>query len=247
MNQTQIATQVPYQMQRPMQGVQGQMPMQGVQGQMPMQGVQGQIPIQGMQGQVQYQMPTQMQGMQGQVQYQMPTQMQVNQMYPINNQGMVNSGGYMANMYQPMNPGFISYSNPGVQPTVTNAPTPTNVNSQGTANNGEAPPSLLQRNTDLIGDPNAPTGNGIINVFFEASTGSRAVLNLPEDTPVKDTLKKYAEKIKINQAFIGKKIMFLYTGKRIDNEPNCDKTLKELKILNGSQITVFDQANVLGA
>jgi hypothetical protein len=179
----------------------------------------------------------------------MPTQMQVNQMYPINNQGMVNSGGYMANMYQPMNPGFISYSNPGVQPTVTNAPTPTptNVNSQGTANNGEAPPSLLQRNTDLIGDPNAPTGNGIINVFFEASTGSRAVLNLPEDTPVKDTLKKYAEKIKINQAFIGKKIMFLYTGKRIDNEPNCDKTLKELKILNGSQITVFDQANVLGA
>ena len=204
-----------------------------------------------MQGQVQYQMPNQMQGMQGQVQYQMPTQMQVNQMYPINNQGMVNSGGYMANMYQPMNPGFISYSNPGVQPTVTNAPTPTptptNVNSQGTANNGEAPPSLLQRNTDLIGDPNAPTGNGIINVFFEASTGSRAVLNLPEDTPVKDTLKKYAEKIKLNQAFIGKKIMFLYTGKRIDNEPNCDKTLKELKILNGSQITVFDQANVLGA
>jgi hypothetical protein len=205
-----------------------------------------------MPGQMVNQMPGQMPG---QMPVQMPVQMPGNQMYQnqMVNQGMCNSGGFMTNMYQqqPMNPGFMPYSNPSVQTNIPNSNvTPTtnnnnNVNNNQGNTNDQEPQSLLQRNNELIGDPNAPTGNGIINIFFEASTGSRAVLNISESTPIKDVLKKYAAKIKLNEKFIGKQIMFLYTGKRID--PNSTQTVKELKINNGSQITVFDQANVLGA
>ena len=177
------------------------------------------------------------------------------------NMGMFNQNGCMVGMYN-MNP-VLSVSNPNVpisNPSISNTNVPisnpsasspnvpvTNTNNnENNTNYGEPPESILSRDTKLIGDPNAPTGNGMINVFFEASTGSKAVLNLNEDTPIKEALEKYAEKVKLNKQYLtNKKILFLFCSKQID--PTSTNSLKSIKIINQCTINVFDQANVLGA
>jgi hypothetical protein len=173
--------------------------------------------------------------------------------------GMANQNGLMVNMY-PMNQGGVNpyNSNPNVpiqnNPNVivpnTSNSTPTvqisniNNNNQGNAN-GEAPPSILSRDTQLVGETVIPA-NGIINVFFEASTGSRAVINIPEDTSIKEALEKYAEKINLNKQYLtNNKIIFLFSNQKLD--ANSTDSIKSKKILNNCKINVFDQGNVLGA
>ena len=178
---------------------------------------------------------------------------------PMYNPGMYSMGmggqpGYMTGMYT-MNPSMSNpsvpitgISNPSVPITsVSNTNVPVNnvSNNQGNENNGEAPPSLLSRDTKLVGQEVAPI-DGLINVYFEASTGSKAVLNIKETTPIKEALEQYADKIKLNKQYISsKKILFLYLNKQID--PNSTDPVSKLNIHNLSKINVFDQNNVLGA
>ena len=178
---------------------------------------------------------------------------------PMYNPGMYSMGmggqpGYMTGMYT-MNPSMSNpsvpitgISNPSVPITsVSNTNVPVNnvSNNQGNENNGEAPPSLLSRDTKLVGQEVAPI-DGLINVYFEASTGSKAVLNIKETTPIKEALEQYADKIKLNKQYISsKKILFLYLNKQID--PNSTAPVSTLNIRNLSKINVFDQNNVLGA
>ena len=178
---------------------------------------------------------------------------------------MNNQNGYMTGMY-PMNTGMptsnvpmTTISNPNVNITgisnanvpitsvsYSNVPPVNNVSdNQGNANNGDAPPSLLSRDTNLIGEV-VDTSNGIINVYFEASTGSKAVLNIKDTDPIKEVLEKYADKVKLNKQYIvSKKIIFLYLNEKID--PFSTDPVKNLKIHDTSKINVFDQNNVLGA
>ena len=178
---------------------------------------------------------------------------------PMYNPGMYSMGmggqpGYMTGMYT-MNPSMSNpsvpitgISNPSVPITsVSNPNVPVNneSNNQGNENNGEAPPSLLSRDTKLVGQEVAPI-DGLINVYFEASTGSTAVLNIKETTPIKEALEQYADKINLNKQYIvSKKILFLYLNKQID--PNSTDPVSKLNIHNLSKINVFDQNNVLGA
>ena len=178
---------------------------------------------------------------------------------PMYNPGMYSMGmggqpGYMTGMYT-MNPSMSNpsvpitgISNPSVPITsVSNTNVPVNnvSNNQGNENNGEAPPSLLSRDTKLVGQEVAPI-DGLINVYFEASTGSKAVLNIKETTPIKEALEQYADKINLNKQYIvSKKILFLYLNKQID--PNSTDPVSKLNIHNLSKINVFDQNNVLGA
>ena len=190
-------------------------------------------------------------------------------MYNVNvaNPGMAmvyTNGGYMANMYQP-NPVYINptISNPNVPitnipnvnvPNVNvpntsvscpNVPISNLNNNQGNTNRGQAPPSLLSRDPSLIGQLVA-SNNGIINVYFNASTGSQVVINIKEDTPFKEAVEKYCEKIKLDKKFIEmKKIIFIYLGTQMD--PQSTEPIKSLKISNLSKIDVFDQGNVIGA
>jgi hypothetical protein len=125
---------------------------------------------------------------------------------------------------------------------------PNNVNNNINNNNNNAnqkDQSLLSRDNRLIGDPNLPTGQGYINVFFEASTGNTVVLNLKDDIGLRDALKQYMNKIQLSESYIGTQIVFLFNGRKLDHESN--EPIKTFKIGNSSKITVFDQGNVIGA
>ena len=173
--------------------------------------------------------------------------------------GMVYQNGFMVNMY-PTNQVYINpnISNPNVPiQNISNVNVPNTSascptvpisnlnNNQSNTNNGEAPPSILSRDPNLIGKP-VDSNDGIINVYFFASTGSKAVINIKEDTPIKEALDKYCEKVKLNKMYIEKKkILFIFLGLEIN--PESTASIKSIKIINNSKINVFDQANVLGA
>ena len=271
---TQIPVQMPFQMQgqmlaqKPIQ-MQGQ-PTQ-MQGQMPIQ-IPGQPTLMSQMQSQPIQMQSQPTQIQGQMPVQLPIQMPgqptlMSQNYqPINtnmnNQYMINPGrmsysngnGLMMNMYQ-QNVGHMIYNNNAPITNSSNTDetcdyygknnnSSNHINNQGNKNDDKEE-SVLARNTVLIGDPNAPTGNGIINIFFEASTGSRAVINVSENTPIKEVLEKYAEKINLHKNYLGNKVIFLLFGKKID--PSSTAPIKSINIKNGNSISVFDQQNVLGA
>jgi len=193
------------------------------------------------------QMPSQMQfqaqaPIPGQMTFQAQAQAQTtNQIYT--NQ-MVNQGGLMTNMYQQVNQNVINNNNF----TNNNIPTP-NQTSQGNSND-EEPQTLIPGNTDMIGK--IVHSEGVINAIFEASTGSTAVIQINDKTPVKEAIEKYAEKIKLNQRYIGKEVIFVLNGKKMD--PSSNKILVDfIKKTNPNdkviqfKVNVFDQSNVLGA
>ena len=279
MQQNQIPTQVPYQIQNqiptqvPYQ-IQNQIPTQ-----MPYQNM-SQMPIQ-MPYQNMNQMPTQMpyqnmNQMPTQMPYQIPGQMQFptqspmpgqmvnqingqiiyqpqmpNQMYQ--NQ-MVNQGGFMTNMYQQVAPG-VPNNNNFTNTNFNNTPTSNtininpNQNTQGNSNN-EEPKSLLPENIDMIGK--MVYSDGIVNAVFEASTGSTAVIQIKESTSIKEAIEKYAERIRLNQKYIGKEVIFVLNGKKLDPFSNdiivaiITKKNPTDKVVQ-FKVNVFDQANVLGA
>ena len=269
--QNQIPTQVPYQMTNQMQNqIPTQVPYQ-MTNQMPTQApfqMMNQMPTQ-----MPYQMPNQVPN---QMPYQMPGQMQfttqspmlgqmVNQINgqiiypaqaPMTNQmyqnQMVNQGGFMTNMYQQVNPN-VPNNNNNFSNTNFNTPNTYNLNpnqnTQGNSNN-EEPKSLLPENTDIIGQ--IVHSDGIVNAVFEASTGSIAVIQIKESTSIKEAIEKYAERIKLNQKYIGKEVIFVLNGKKLDPFSN-DKIVAIItkkspmdKVIQ-FKVNVFDQANVLGA
>ena len=253
--QNQIPTQVPYQMtnQMPTQApfqMMNQMPTQ-MPYQMPNQ-VPNQMPYQ-MPGQMQFTTQSPMPGqmvnqINGQIIYQAQTPM-TNQMYQ--NQ-MVNQGGFMTNMYQQVNPN-VPNNNNNFSNTNFNTPNAYNLNpnqnTQGNSNN-EEPKSLLPENTDIIGQ--IVHSDGIVNAVFEASTGSIAVIQIKESTSIKEAIEKYAEKIKLNQKYIGKEVIFVLNGKKLDpfsNDILVNIIIKKnpMEKLTQFTVNVFDQANVLGA
>ena len=271
--QNQIPTQVPYQMTNQMQNqIPTQVPYQ-MTNQMPTQApfqMMNQMPTQmpyQMPNQVPNQMPYQMPGqMQFTTQSPMPGQM-VNQINgqiiypaqaPMTNQmyqnQMVNQGGFMTNMYQQVAPG-VPNNNNFTNTNFNNTPTPntininSNQNNQVNSNNGE-PQSLLPENKDMIGT--MVYSDGIVNVIFEASTGSTAVIQIKESTTIKEAIEKYAEKIKLNQKYIGKEVIFVLNGKKLDPFSNdiivaiITKKNPTDKVVQ-FKVNVFDQANVLGA
>ena len=94
--------------------------------------------------------------------------------------------------------------------------------------------------------------DNVVNAIFEASTGSRAVIHIKESTTIKEAIEKYAEKIKLNQKYIGKEVIFVLNGKKLDpfsNDILVNIIIKKnpMEKLTQFTVNVFDQANVLGA
>ena len=162
------------------------------------------------------------------------------------NQNMYNNPNMMMGMqyFNPsMNNMYMAY--PGYGGFQGNTPMmPNNMNNNNN-NANQQDKSLLIRDNKLIGDPNLPTGQGKINVYFEASTGNTVVLNLEENIGLRDALKLYMNKIQLSENYIGNQIVFLFNGRKLDHESN--EPIKTFKIVNSSKITVFDQGNVIGA
>ena len=113
-------------------------------------------------------------------------------------------------------------------------------------NQNEQPPELIPRGDKVIRDTsmNINSNNpNMLNVTFDASTGLKVMIAVPRNTTVKKLVEKYIERIGISKSHIGKDIIFLFNGGKMD--PFSEDDLQKFPDL--SIITVFDQNNVIGA
>ena len=150
-----------------------------------------------------------------------------NSMINLNSQIFNNTN--IGNMNNPM-----SYSTGNVVPIGTQQ-----------SNNNDDKGVLPRVNTD---DDNSvlPASGDTINVKFDASTGVKKIIRADKKkTTLKQLLKMYMDKIGLSDTMIGKQIVFLYCGEKVDVEST--KTLEEYHIRDMSSITVFDVGNVIGA
>ena len=121
-----------------------------------------------------------------------------------------------------------------------------NVNTINNVNNNQEPKELLPRNDKVMKDNTLVSNNGnqpIVNIAFDASTGSKVIISAPKNTTIKDLIKQYIKKINISENHIGKDIIFLFNGEKMN--PHSEKTLQDFPFF--AVITVFDQNNVIGA
>ena len=159
-----------------------------------------------------------------------------NQNFNINNSmrnlnSQISNCANINNMNNPM-----SYSSGNVVPNVNK---PSN-------NDDDKDKGVLPRGENNDDDNYVlPATGDTINVKFDASTGVKKIIRADIKTTLKELLKMYMSKIGLPDTLIGKQVVFLYCGEKIDVEST--KTLEEFHIRNMSSITVFDQGNVIGA
>ena len=213
----------------------GQMPMgQMNMGQMPM----GQMPM----GQMNMggQMPMGNMNMQFNNMGQMPFG-QMNNMN-MNNMFMM----YMNNPQGFNNQNFnINNSMYNLNSQISNLANINNINNPMSYSSGNVVPIMPKpSNNDDDNNVLPPTAD-TINIKFDASTGVKKIIRANNNTTLKELLKMYMQKIGLPDTLIGKQVVFLFCGEKIDVEST--KTLKEQNIRNMSSITVFDQGNVIGA
>ena len=81
-----------------------------------------------------------------------------------------------------------------------------------------------------------------ISITFYASTGSKVTLEMEASTTIEDLVKEYAKKIDLPEDYLGKEVMFLYIGHKLDFK---SKETIGSKFSNNETITVFDQGVVI--
>ena len=92
--------------------------------------------------------------------------------------------------------------------------------------------------------PDNKNASDIINIALRASSGLNVILAIPSNLPIREMFKRYVEKLGLPYGYLGNDIQFLYNGNKVDpfsNEPVSSK------FKNGINITVYDQAGVIGA
>lgn len=121
-------------------------------------------------------------------------------------------------------------------------------------------PNLEERNSN---NPNVfggilPRGRGIdhfnafpeqmgnkINIFFQAPTGFKTNMLVPDNTKIKDVLVKYVMRIGLLPEVIDKAIYFLFGGNKI--KKNDKRTVREMYMIDGAVVIVIDKKGVIGA
>lgn len=84
-----------------------------------------------------------------------------------------------------------------------------------------------------------------ITIEFTVSNGHKLSLSLSKATRISKAFKLFCEKALIGEDGIKENIMFIFNGKRLDIDNN--KPIGDICLANSMTITVFDQANLLGA
>jgi len=107
----------------------------------------------------------------------------------------------------------------------------------------QGPQEMLPRNKP---DENMTIGSGqnIINVTMNASTGHKVVIAASADTTIEKLLKMYTQKIGLSSDVIGKDIMFLYNGAQLDTK--SEQSIGSM-FRNTAVITVYDLNGIIGA
>ena len=92
-------------------------------------------------------------------------------------------------------------------------------------------------NDEISGDP--------IYINFNSSSGLKVMVLLGKNNTVKEAILKYCKKIDIPESIIGKKIVFLFNGHKLD--VNGETKLGQIFGHDNVSITVVDQSNLVGA
>ena len=111
-------------------------------------------------------------------------------------------------------------------------------------NNDNGYNNHLNSNTNISNITNGKSTKDIImNIFFKSSSGYTVLLTLPENTTINDMFKKYLDELQLPYSHLGKDLVFLYNGKRMDpfSQMTIFSTLK-----NNINITVLEQGGVIG-
>ena len=187
----------------------------------------------------QFQMWLQTQVNMGQISPYLPQQQvyQLYQQYVFNNFGFVPPIPMPTMSIPTVTPPPMSTSMPSITPVSNLSQEP---NNQPTQNKIK---ELLPRT------PNSPTinmgsGQNILNITLNASTGNKTVINASADTTIENLLKMYTQKLGLPPNVIGKDIMFLYNGAQLDfkNQSPIGSIFR-----NTAVITVYDLGGIIGA
>ncbi len=119
-------------------------------------------------------------------------------------------------------------------------------NNNNNSNNNNNMTGILPRNnrTDQT-SPFIGYSGEIVNLFFQASTGYKLNMLVPNDVKMKDILVQYVLKIGLGPDVIDQGIYFLCNGNKIKKNEN--RTLREMCFLNGTVIIVVDKKGIMGA
>ena len=167
----------------------------------------------------------------------------------MNNPMMMNNNPMMnMNMMNMMNNNNINHINNviPITPIYNN-----NVNSNSNINNNNAnlyqPKDLIQRGNQSITYDAYPgrSPSQRINVVMAASSGLRIVMNAPADTPIRDHIRKYLQKVNLGEGVLNGQLIFLINASTIN--VNSYDRLDSICVGNANVITVIDAQNVIAA
>jgi hypothetical protein len=102
---------------------------------------------------------------------------------------------------------------------------------------------ILPRNEEVISEDNKPDGD-IIFLRFKLSTGSSIIIYVNRNSTFKEAVKKFCQKINLNEKYLENRIIFLYDACRINFDSYT--TLKDLNFYRNHSITVYDNGNAIG-
>ena len=115
---------------------------------------------------------------------------------------------------------------------------------QSNPNNSELK-ELIPRNTPNFSSNEALDPNqNIVNVTFKVSTGTQANIVVNGNITIEQLIKKYVHKLNLSENVIGKDIMFIFNGQKLD--PHLKQDVNST-FGNGGLISVYDVNNIIGA
>ena len=121
----------------------------------------------------------------------------------------------------------------------------TNINSD---NNYIRPKNLIPRvNMENEIEIDAyPGGNNAekINIIFASSSGLRILMRTPPNTPIKNFIRKYLEKINLGEEVLNGGLIFLINASQVD--VNSDMPINSICVGFSNVITVIDILYVIG-
>ena len=99
------------------------------------------------------------------------------------------------------------------------------------------------RNTAVITvfDLEGIIGLCLWTINFDVSTGSKISMKISQNQTIKDMMDAFANEIRVPKESIGKDIIFLYNGRKLDENDSVERVLRDK-----TTVTVFDVNNVIG-
>ena len=84
-----------------------------------------------------------------------------------------------------------------------------------------------------------------VNIVFQVTVGNKFNVIAPNSMKMKDLFINFITKLGLSTQSIGKDIFFVYNALRVD--PNENRTLSEMSIIDSSIIMVIDTKGLIGA